>query len=171
VGDDRQPTPSRALLEGPARAPARSYLRNIGYTERQLRQPIVGVSHSWTSDLTEQPGQRVVASADRPFAAEGALAVLYGNLAPEGSVTKTGLHGPRSHRGPAWVFECEEDAIAIDVPGRRLEVKGVDLPARPRTRREPYSGALAHYALLVSSASRGAVLAGLDDADHYQAGA
>jgi dihydroxy-acid dehydratase len=48
VEDDRQPTVSRTLLEGPARAPARSYLRNIGYTAQQLRQPIVGVSHSWT---------------------------------------------------------------------------------------------------------------------------
>jgi hypothetical protein len=135
VRDDRQRAESRALLEGPTRAPARSYLRNIGYTERQLRQ--------------------------------GALAVLYGNLAPEGSVTKTGPHGPRSHRGPARVFECEEDAIEAVLPGRQLEIEGVDLAARPRPGREPYQrlGALAHYALLVGSASLGAVLAGLDDTD------
>jgi dihydroxyacid dehydratase/phosphogluconate dehydratase len=94
------------LLEGPARAPARSYLRNIGYTAQQLSQPIVGVSHSWTDTLP-------------------------GNI---------------NHR---------------------------DLAARSRPRRAAYqrNGALAHYALLVSSASHGAVPAGLDDADDNQAGA
>lgn len=50
MGDDRQPAPSRTLLEGPARAPARSYLRNK------------------CANLTEQPGQRVVASADAVLA-------------------------------------------------------------------------------------------------------
>jgi dihydroxy-acid dehydratase len=74
--------------------------------------------------------------------------------------------------GPIAALQ-DGDVIAIDVPGRQLEVEGVDLAARPRPRREPYqrSGALAHYALLVGSASQGAVLAGLDDADDHQAGA
>ena len=47
------------------------------------------------------------------------------------------------------------------------DVEGVDLAARPRPGREPYQrrGALAHYALLVGSASQGAVLAGIDDTD------
>jgi dihydroxy-acid dehydratase len=48
VADDRRAAVSRTLLEGAARAPARSYLRNIGYSSEDLRQPIVGVSHSWT---------------------------------------------------------------------------------------------------------------------------
>jgi dihydroxy-acid dehydratase len=199
--------------------------------------------------LTEQPGQRVIAPPGRPFAAEGALAVLRGNLAPEGSVTKVALHGLRAHRGPARVFECEEDAIeavlgrrivsgdvvvirhegprggpgmremlqvtsaivgvglgdsvalvtdgrfsgatrglmvghvspeaaaggpiaalrdgdmiTIDVAGRVLDTDA-DLATRTLSARGPYlrSGALAHYALLVGSASRGAVLASLDD--------
>jgi dihydroxy-acid dehydratase len=204
------------------------------------------------ADLPEQPGQRVVAPLDQPFAAEGALAVLRGNLAPEGAVTKTSPKGPFEHRGPARIFECEEDAIeavlgrqvvrgdvvvirhegprggpgmremlqvtaaivgeglgdsvalvtdgrfsgatrglmvghvspeaaaggpiaglregdiiSIDVAARVLEAEGVDLAARPRATRDPYlrRGALAHYARLVSSASAGAVLAGLDDDD------
>ena len=53
------------------------------------------------AELSEQQGQRVVASVDRPFAAEGALAVLYGNLAPEGSVAKpscTARAGPAAAR-------------------------------------------------------------------------
>ena len=57
--------------------------------------------------------------------------------------------------------------IEIDVPGRSINVVGVDLESRPSTTHEPYvrTGALAHYALLVGSASHGAVLAGLDSRD------
>jgi len=60
----------------------------------------------------------------------------------------------------------ESDVIEIDVPARSLNVVGVDLDSRSSSTNEPYarSGALAHYALLVGSASQGAVLAGLEAA-------
>ncbi len=50
----------------------------------------------------------------RPHSARGALAVLFGNLAPEGSVIKVGAVEQHEQRfqGPARVFECEEAAIA-----------------------------------------------------------
>ena len=38
---------SRALLEGPDRAPARSYFKAIGFTDEDLRRPLVGVAHCW----------------------------------------------------------------------------------------------------------------------------
>jgi dihydroxy-acid dehydratase len=202
------------------------------------------------ADVTEKSGQQVVSSVAEPFAREGGLAVLWGNLAPEGAVTKVAHHALQRHRGPARIFECEEDAIdavlarrvqpgdvvvirhegpkggpgmremlqvtsaivgeglggsvtlvtdgrfsgatrglmvghvspeaadggpigklhegdiiSIDVEKRRLDVEGVDLDTRTATTREPYVrvGALAHYARLVGSASRGAVLAGLEE--------
>lgn len=43
--------PSEALYAGVERAAARSYLRNIGYTPDDLRQPVVGVIHSWTDTM------------------------------------------------------------------------------------------------------------------------
>jgi dihydroxy-acid dehydratase len=43
--------PSRTLYEGYHRAPARSYLRGIGYTSEDLQRPIVGVFHSWTDAM------------------------------------------------------------------------------------------------------------------------
>ncbi len=48
---------------------------------------------------------------DAPLAAEGGLAVLHGNLAPDGAVVKQSAVAPAMlhHRGPARVFECEED--------------------------------------------------------------
>ena len=39
---------SSTLLGGMERAPARSYLRNIGYSSEDLAQPIIGVAHCWT---------------------------------------------------------------------------------------------------------------------------
>jgi dihydroxy-acid dehydratase len=38
---------SRIILEGPDRAPARSYLKAVGFTDQDLARPIVGVAHCW----------------------------------------------------------------------------------------------------------------------------
>lgn len=62
--------------------------------------------------VAETPGQEVVRPLDNPFQAEGGLVILKGNLAPEGAVVKVGHHTPKSHRGPARVFNREEDAFA-----------------------------------------------------------
>lgn len=55
---------------------------------------------------------------DRPLRAEGGLVILRGNLAPEGSVVKITHHTPTSHRGPARVFNREEDAFAAVYAGK-----------------------------------------------------
>ncbi len=60
----------------------------------------------------EIAGQQVVRPLDRPLQATGGLAILRGNLAPEGCVCKVSGHGRTSHRGPARVFESEEEAFA-----------------------------------------------------------
>ena len=198
-------------------------------------------------DVTETAGQEVVAPLAHPLREEGGLVVLRGNLGPDGAVVKVTQHTSTSHRGPARVFNREEDAfaavsagrikpgdvvviryegprggpgmremlqvtaaivgeglgesvamvtdgrfsgatrglmighvapeaavggplaavhdgdmISIDVPSRRLELEGVDIakrlngwsPPEPNYRR----GVLARYALLVGSASEGAIL-------------
>jgi dihydroxy-acid dehydratase len=60
----------------------------------------------------ETPGQRVVVSIDQPLKPTGGLAILYGNLAPEGCVVKLAGHERLLHRGPARVFDTEEDCFA-----------------------------------------------------------
>ena len=60
----------------------------------------------------EAPGQEVIAPLDKPLKATGGLVILKGNLAPEGCVAKISGHERLEHRGPARVFECEEDAMA-----------------------------------------------------------
>ncbi len=62
------------------------------------------------AEVVETPGQDVVASLDRPLADDGGLVVLTGNLAPEGAVVKITAHTLRAQRGPARVFDREEDA-------------------------------------------------------------
>ncbi|HEX4760722.1 MAG TPA: dihydroxy-acid dehydratase [Thermoleophilaceae bacterium] len=59
----------------------------------------------------EPDGQQVVRPLDKPIQETGGLAILRGNLAPEGCVVKLAGHERRSHRGPARVFESEEDAF------------------------------------------------------------
>ncbi len=54
------------------------------------------------------PDGEVVFSVETPFKPTGALHVLRGNLAPEGSLVKYSGEGHRTHRGPARVFDSEE---------------------------------------------------------------
>jgi len=60
---------------------------------------------------TETEGQRVVRPLDDPLKATGGLAILRGNLAPEGCVIKLAGHEKRHHSGPARVFDGEEAAF------------------------------------------------------------
>jgi dihydroxy-acid dehydratase len=64
------------------------------------------------------PDGEVVASFDRPFKPEGGLVVMRGSLAPEGCVLKLAGVEPRNHRGPARVFEFEEEALESVTAGR-----------------------------------------------------
>ncbi|HLI33364.1 MAG TPA: dihydroxy-acid dehydratase [Solirubrobacteraceae bacterium] len=53
---------SRALTEGPQRAPARAYLHGIGYSREDLEKPIVGVAHSFTETMPCNFNNRVLAA-------------------------------------------------------------------------------------------------------------
>ncbi|MDE7366712.1 MAG: dihydroxy-acid dehydratase [Lachnospiraceae bacterium] len=65
----------------------------------------------------------VIRPVDNPYSKTGGLAVLKGNLAPDGSVVKRSAVVPEmmKHSGPARVFECEEDAIAAIKGGKIVE--------------------------------------------------
>ena len=68
--------------------------------------------------VQETAGQEVVMPLSSPLRDEGGLVILRGNLAPDGSVVKVTQHTPTSHRGPARVFNREEDAFAAVYAGR-----------------------------------------------------
>ncbi len=62
--------------------------------------------------VVETPGQPVVVPIERPIKPTGGLAILRGNLSPDGCVVKLAGHERLRHRGPARVFDREEDAFA-----------------------------------------------------------
>jgi dihydroxy-acid dehydratase len=67
---------------------------------------------------SETPGQEVVRPLGSPLQAAGGLAILRGNLAPAGCVVKATTTTPRLHRGPARVFDSEEEVASALTAGR-----------------------------------------------------
>ncbi|MGD8476519.1 MAG: dihydroxy-acid dehydratase [Burkholderiales bacterium] len=67
---------------------------------------------------SEPSGQDVIKPLSQPLKKEGGLAILRGNLAPGGSVIKISGQTKKLHRGPARVFEREEDAYLAIKEGR-----------------------------------------------------
>jgi dihydroxy-acid dehydratase len=76
------------------------------------------------NDAKETPGQPVIAPLDRPLKKTGGLVILKGNLAPEGCVAKISGHERLEQRGPARVFDCEEEAMAA-VTGKKIKAGDV----------------------------------------------
>ncbi len=62
--------------------------------------------------VVETPGQDVVVPIERPIKPVGGLTILRGSLAPDGCVVKLAGHERREHRGPARVFDSEQDCYA-----------------------------------------------------------
>jgi dihydroxy-acid dehydratase len=63
-------------------------------------------------DAKEAPGQPVIRPLSDPIKPTGGMVILKGNIAQEGCVLKVVGHKRTNHRGPARVFDCEEDAFA-----------------------------------------------------------
>ena len=74
--------------------------------------------------VVETPGQVVVRPLSNPFSPTGGLVILRGNLAPEGCVLKVAGHEKMQHRGPARVFDREENAFAAI---QKREIKAGDV--------------------------------------------
>jgi dihydroxy-acid dehydratase len=77
-----------------------------------------------TAAAVETTGQTVVTPLERPLKPHGGLVILKGNLAPDGCVVKVAGHERVLHRGPARVFEREEDAMTAVTRG---EIKPNDV--------------------------------------------
>jgi dihydroxy-acid dehydratase len=86
---------------------------------------VTGLTISSESDsAVETPGQEVIASLEKPLKKTGGLVILKGNLAPEGCVAKISGHERLEQRGPARVFESEEDAMA-EVTSKKIKAGDV----------------------------------------------
>ncbi len=101
---------------------------------RLLAKRLIDAGHADGSTLTisgrtlaeeaalavETPGQVVIKTFEDPIKATGGLVILKGNLAPEGCVMKIAAADRYEHRGPARVFDSEEDCFAA-VQGDRIK--------------------------------------------------
>jgi dihydroxy-acid dehydratase len=72
----------------------------------------------------ETPGQEVIVPLAKPLKTTGGLVILKGNIAPEGCVAKISGHERLEQRGPARVFESEEDAMAA-VTAKKIQAGDV----------------------------------------------
>jgi dihydroxy-acid dehydratase len=79
---------------------------------------------SEAESAVETSGQEVIAPLDRPLKKTGGIVILKGNIAPEGCVAKISGHERLEHRGPARVFESEEDAMAA-VTSKKIQAGDV----------------------------------------------
>ncbi len=77
------------------------------------RPTITGKTLGETIENAKNLNPEIIRSVDKPFSKEGGLAVLYGNIAPNGSVVKTGAVDERMmvHEGPARIYDSQEDAL------------------------------------------------------------
>ncbi len=76
------------------------------------------------SSAKETPGQEVIYTTARPKKKTGGIAILRGDLAPEGCVIKLSGSEKKSHTGPARVFDREEDAFKA-VQARKIKAGDV----------------------------------------------
>ena len=70
------------------------------------------------STAVETPGQDVVRQLSDPIKPSGGLVILKGNITPEGCVVKIAGHERLYHRGPARIFDREEDAMSAATHGK-----------------------------------------------------
>lgn len=65
---------------------------------------------------------KVIKKVEDPYSATGGIAILYGNIAPDGAVVKQAAVSEKMlyHEGPARVFDCEEDAITA-IYGKQIQ--------------------------------------------------
>jgi dihydroxy-acid dehydratase len=80
---------------------------------------VLGKTLAEAAQMTrETPGQEVVRLMSQPLKQTGGLVILKGNLAPEGCVVKVAGHERMIHKGPARVFDREEDAFQAVQAGK-----------------------------------------------------
>ena len=77
------------------------------------RPTVTGKTLGETIGPAKNLNENIIRTVENPFSNEGGLAVLYGNIAPNGSIVKTGAVAENMlyHKGPARIYESQDDAI------------------------------------------------------------
>jgi dihydroxy-acid dehydratase len=93
-------------------------LVSAGFVDGKQMTPSGRTIGEEASMAVETPGQDVVRPLSNPIKPNGGLVILKGNIAPEGGVVKIAGHERLYHRGPARVFDREEDAMSAVTHGK-----------------------------------------------------
>ncbi len=93
-------------------------LVSAGFVDGKQMTPSGRTIGEEASMAVETPGQDVVRPLSNPIKPNGGLVILKGNIAPEGCVVKIAGHERLYHRGPARVFDREEDAMSAVTHGK-----------------------------------------------------
>lgn len=103
-----------AILNELSKKPGALNLDRITVTGKTLRE---NVAEAKILD------EKVIRPLDNPYSERGGLAVLFGNLAPQGSIIKAGAVDPsiKRHEGPAICFDSQEEALAGIANGKVKE--------------------------------------------------
>src|SRR5437660_1009474 len=111
---------SRAIREGPARAPARAYLKGIGFVEEALSRPIVGIANTWTETMPCNFHLRLLAERVKDgVRAAGATPMEFNTIAISDGITM-GTEGMK-----ASVVSREVIAASIELVARGHMFDGV----------------------------------------------
>ncbi len=135
---------SRALTDGPERAPARAYLHGIGYSSEDLAKPIVGVAHSWIETMPCNFNNRVLAAKVKEgIRAAGGTPMELNTIAISDGITM-GTPGMRASLVSREVIadsielvadaHCFDALVAISgcdktIPGTVMAMARLDIPA------------------------------------------
>ena len=84
------------------------------------RQTVTGKTLGENIAQSEIKNSSVIRSVENPYSKTGGLAVLFGNLAPLGSIVKTGAVDPRmmNHTGPARIYNSQDEAMENILAGK-----------------------------------------------------
>ena len=87
------------------------------------RPTVTGKTLGETIKNSKNLDNSIIRTVENPFSNEGGLAVLYGNIAPDGSVVKTGAVDEKMlfHRGPARIYESQDEALRGILDGKVKE--------------------------------------------------
>ncbi len=115
-----RPEGSHTMLDLERAGGVPAVMKQLGRLIRGSPLTVTGRRVRENSKFVRPNGSDVIRPLARPYHREGGIAILYGSLTPQGAVVKYAGVKPRMlrHRGPARVFEREEDAVKAILGGR-----------------------------------------------------
>src|ERR1700726_2149623 len=135
---------SRLLLEGRDRAPARSYLKAIGFTDEDLARPIVGIANTWTETMPcNFHLRRLAEHVKRGIRAAGGTPMEFNTIAISDGITM-GTEGMKASLvsreliadsielvGRGHMFDAMVALVACDktIPGAAMALVRLNVPS------------------------------------------